>query len=134
MSGFPAGEVPQTSFTVRSFNFFCPDPEDSRSKESARGRAGSQVRGVAQKARRFLRMGIPVGNEIPESRAGGTPPPALARSCESGTWGGWSRSWPSRSDRRPAVGCAGLTAGQDCSSARRAAEAGERPRCRPARW
>ena len=39
MSGFPAGEVPQTSFTVRSFNFLCPDPEDSRSKESARGRA-----------------------------------------------------------------------------------------------
>jgi hypothetical protein len=34
MSGFPAGEVPRTSFTVRSFNFLCPNPDDSRSKES----------------------------------------------------------------------------------------------------
>jgi len=34
MSGFPAGEVPRTSFTVRSFNFLCPNREDSRSKES----------------------------------------------------------------------------------------------------
>jgi hypothetical protein len=36
MSGLPAeAEVPRTSVTVRSFNFLCPNPEDSRSKESA---------------------------------------------------------------------------------------------------
>jgi hypothetical protein len=42
MSGFPAGEVPPTSVTVCSFNFLCPNPEDSRSKESARGKAAAK--------------------------------------------------------------------------------------------
>jgi len=46
MSGLPAGaEVPRTSFTVRSFNFLCPNPEDSRSKESVRRRAKGVARG-----------------------------------------------------------------------------------------
>jgi hypothetical protein len=37
MLGLPAeAKVPRTSFTVRSFSFLCPNPEDSRSKESAR--------------------------------------------------------------------------------------------------
>jgi len=35
MLGLPAeAEVPRTSFTVRFFSFLCPNPEDSRSKES----------------------------------------------------------------------------------------------------
>jgi hypothetical protein len=35
--GLPAeAKVPRTSFTVRLFSFLCPNPEDSRSKESAR--------------------------------------------------------------------------------------------------
>ena len=40
MLGLPAeAEVPRTSFSVRFFSFLCPNPEDSRSKESARRRA-----------------------------------------------------------------------------------------------
>jgi anti-sigma factor RsiW len=60
MSSLPAeAEVPRTSFTVRSFNFLCPNPEDSRSKESARRRAKGLALGeriLARRARASARL------------------------------------------------------------------------------
>ena len=55
MSGFPAGELPRTTFNVRAFIVLCPIPRIP----APRNRPGkSQARGVAQKARRFLCVGF----------------------------------------------------------------------------
>jgi hypothetical protein len=67
MSGLPAGaEVPRTSFTVRSFSLLCENPEDSRSKESARRRA----KGLALGRKKFWRGGrLPSAGSCTRKRA-----------------------------------------------------------------